>query len=544
MRLRIYKAAPFALLSVLLTFASCDNSKRSTDENKEPDLKTLSIGWASENITPDKPVLIHGQFHARISEGIMDPVMATALALESVRNGTSGKVILISCDLVFISRDLLEAVRSRIHKSFPEIAPDEIIVNGTHTHTGPAFAASREVINEFAPGFSSTSDIKSICGIQLDAMEFAECRDFLAGKIASAAGKAWKSRRHGGISYGLGQAVVGHNRLASYNSGKSVMYGKTDVADFSNIEGYEDHSVNLLYTWDINRNLTGVVINVACPSQVSESAFRISADYWHDTRVEVRKRFGEDVFILPQCSAAGDQSPHLMWGAEGEERMQRLMFPDSINTGRGSMGRRKQIAVYIADAITSVFPYAKGNIEWTPYFRHTVQTVELSRRILSKEDVDREMAEALEWKKQYEKLLYEIENNPGIRNKPRWYVNVTSANRRMLRGYGVKERYDLLKTQPKMPVEIHTVRIGDIAFATNPFELYLDYGIRIKAHSAAVQTFLVQLCGHGSYVPSARAVAGGSYGAIPASTLVGPEGGEELVVATLDMIRSLWQEKD
>jgi hypothetical protein len=39
-------------------------------------------------------------------------------------------------------------------------------------------------------------------------------------------------------------------------------------------------------------------------------------------------------------------------------------------------------------------------------------------------------------------------------------------------------------------------------------------------------------------------VVGGSYGAIPASTLIGSEGGHELVEKTLEMINFLWVEKD
>ena len=41
------------------------------------------IGWAQADITPVKNVLLAGQFHARVSEGIMDPVTATVLAIES-----------------------------------------------------------------------------------------------------------------------------------------------------------------------------------------------------------------------------------------------------------------------------------------------------------------------------------------------------------------------------------------------------------------------------------------------------------------------------
>jgi hypothetical protein len=42
-----------------------------------------------------------------------------------------------------------------------------------------------------------------------------------------------------------------------------------------------------------------------------------------------------------------------------------------------------------------------------------------------------------------------------------------------------------------MPVEVHVIRLGDMVIATNRFELYLDFGIRVKARSPAVQTFVV-----------------------------------------------------
>ena len=91
-----------------------------------------------------------------------------------------------------------------------------------------------------------------------------------------------------------------------------------------------------------------------------------------------------------------------------------------------------------------------------------------------------------------------------------------------------------------MPIEVHVLRVGDAVFATNPFELYLDYGMQMKARSPAIQTFIVQLTGSGSYLPTKRSISGGAYGAVPASTLIGPEGGRELVDQTLGMIESLW----
>jgi hypothetical protein len=39
------------------------------------------------------------------------------------------------------------------------------------------------------------------------------------------------------VSFGLGRAVVGHNRLTAYADGRSQMYGSIDRPDFSHVEG-------------------------------------------------------------------------------------------------------------------------------------------------------------------------------------------------------------------------------------------------------------------------------------------------------------------
>ena len=91
-------------------------------------------------------------------------------------------------------------------------------------------------------------------------------------------------------------------------------------------------------------------------------------------------------------------------------------------------------------------------------------------------------------------------------------------------------------------MELHVIRLGDVAVATNMFELYTEFGIQMKARSRALQTFVVQLVGAGSYVPTARASRGGGYSAIAESNLVGPEGGQVLADKTVELINSLWPE--
>jgi hypothetical protein len=88
---------------------------------------------------------------------------------------------------------------------------------------------------------------------------------------------------------------------------------------------------------------------------------------------------------------------------------------------------------------------------------------------------------------------------------------------------------------------VHIIRLGTIAIATNPFELFLDYGNQIKARSLAEQTFLVQLAnGTEGYLPTEKAEKGGHYSAFISSGLVGHVGGELLVRETLKNINGLF----
>ncbi len=482
----------------------------------------IHIGWASTSITPVQPVQLAGQHYARISEGIIDPVMATVLALSS-GSGTGGATVLVSCDLVAISDSLWAKVRERAKAVLPELDPGVIIMNATHTHSAPMPRPSADERNRVGTGVNAGE-------IELPAMDVGEYIEWAAGQIAGAIASAWQARRPGSVGYGLGQAVVGRNRRSRYEDGRSQMYGNTAQDDFSHIEGYEDHSVNLLGTWDEKGTLTGLVVNVPCPSQLSEHIYEVSADYWHDTRVELRRRLGEGLFVLPQCSAAGDQSPHVQWDTAAEEWMRRL-------SGRT---QRQDIAIRIADAVSTTLPLMEKDRQGAPVLRHHGETVELSRRRLSQQDVAEALAEAEPHRVKYEQLLAGLEAHPEIREQPRWYKDITFAYRKWSWSHNVERRYEIEQAQPRYPVELHVVRIGEIAMTTNPFELYLDYGIRIKARSPYRQTFVIQLSGSGSYLPSERSIAGKGYGSVPASSVVGPEGGRELVEWTLMAAQKLW----
>ncbi len=479
----------------------------------------LLIGWAEGDITPvTLPAFIAGQFHMRLSEGVDDPLKVTALALE---NGED-QVIFAGCDLVVIPDELREAVRALLATA--EFDANKIIFNATHTHTGPEIRVR-----------TTKSDLSASdgCGVHLEGASIQDYLDFAAQTIADTVAQAWATRRPGGIAYGQGDAVLAHNRRWFNTEGKATMYGLHEgTADtFSHVEGYEDHSVNLLATYNQAGALTGLLVNVPCPSQVREMEFVISADYWHDTRQLLRAKWGENLFILPQCSAAGDQAPRPIFEREANQRMQRL---------RGENGRQ-EIARLIADVVERVLPVIESEKQNVLELQHQVTTLNLPAIPLTEQHVAQALEEAQNWRKLYKEEVHKLEESPELKQEPRWYVPITKAFRRMNWYANVETRFHDQVNSPTVATEIHVVRLGEIAFASVPFEYYLDFGIRIKVKSPAQQTFLVQLSGGGTYVPSERSVAGGGYGSIPASNPIGPDGGNEMAQYIVDTLREQFE---
>ena len=476
----------------------------------------MRIGWGNADITPTEPVLISGQFHARVSEGILDPISVTALALDTGND----HVVFLTCDIVGLSDELTDGIRQKVAADVKGLDVQKIVISVTHTHTAPETRIPK-------PGLGIVSNGP---GVDLPVMKNIDYINFLATRAAEAIKQAWESRAPGKVAYGMTQAVIGRNRRWTTLEGEGRMYGDTTQPEFSHIEGYEDPSINILATYDTSDKVTGVVINVACPSQVTEGLYEISADFWYETRLELRKRMGEKLYILPQCSSSGDQSPRPIWGKAAEARMLELK-------GRT---QRQEIAHRLANAVEDVLPAIAPTASADLALTHRVLALDLPLNKLTQKDADDAMVNSNEHMATYKKLLAEIEANPAMRDEPHWYMQVTKEYRKALWYKGVKDRFDNMATNPTIPVKLHFMRLGDMVLATQPFEYYLDFGIRIKARSPAEQTFLLQLVGNGSYCPSERSVAGGGYGSVPASNTVGPEAGNIICEKSLEAINELW----
>lgn len=446
----------------------------------------LKVGWSSRDFTPPRPAMLQGQFYRRVAKAVADQLTVTALAVE----GGGDAAVLVSCDIVGISAATLAGVRDGVSRLAPDIPPEKIVMNATHTHT--SIITEEDMFIHPGGGVMTPT----------------ECREILIARAVEAAAEAWKSRKARLIGRAFGHAVVGHNRHAVYADGHGEMYGNTARADFRNIAGYEDHSLDMLFVWEPDGALSGIALSIPCPSQVDEHLEVYSADYWHDVRTELRARLGAGLMVLPLCGAAGDQSPHFLVYGRQEEEMRR----------RRGVSQRREIALRVADAVERALACTGPDLAVEARLAHIVKTVGLEPRRVTQADHDWARAGYDKWVE---------EHGEGHTMWPLRYKSVIDAFT------------GAVKREP-FPAELHFIRVGDAAIATNPFELYLDYAMRIKALSPAAQTIMVQLAGMGLYLPSERAVAAGGYGAAPFVSPVDPEGGRRLVAETLAALDALF----
>ncbi len=456
----------------------------------------LYAGWASVEITPPKAVSIQGQGFERISQGVHDPLFATALALKAGQE----QAVLVACDLIVIRRELVQEVRKAVCARVEGLRPESIMLNAIHTHTAPYYGAPwlQAEYEEF--GWEKWKDVPPD-----EFMTAHQCFTFLVERISQAVEQAWNSCAPAKIASALGHAAIGYCRRVLYTDGTAGMYSKTDVENFDVIEAGCDHGVELLYVWNDQDQLTGVVANVACPAQVLELKTYLSADYMGQARRMVKEQLGEQVYFLPQISAAGDQSPRDLIRRSCETRMHDL-------EGAEELGLR------VTEAVLREYPRAEMNKMERMVFNHRIKELELPIRRVSQEEID--------WATQRQEAL---KNGAKLSH----YDELNSES--------ILERAEMQKTVSTFPMELHTLRLGDIAMATNSFELFLDYGQRIKARSKAKQTFLVQLCGaDGIYVPTKKAIQVGSYGAAVFTGIVGYEGGNLLVEESVAAINGLF----
>ena len=487
----------------------------------------LRIGWGHRDVSTSLPVVIPGGWTRPISKGMDDELTVTALAID---NGFDA-VIFLSCDHLGMSLGNNQLICNAARKLDPTVPPiEKWIVNATHTHSGVLL---------FGPGRHGIPE-----GIPFD--DKGEYRNFFVKRAAQAVAEAWKKRSPGKVAWGYGYVVGGFSRRTIYSCdlsklpkygaspvlvGRGTMHGP-NIPEFSHYEAGMDPIANYLFTFDMNDKLTGAIVNLSTTAQCGHpTANHLSADFWYEARQALRARFG-GIYILPQCAAAGDITPVQQHYKAAQARRLKLKYGDRA---KDFVSRyRLDIAERVAASFAEVLAWASKDKRRILPLCHTVITPQLEWDVYPEEDV----AET-------KRRLAELEKLPatgGMKPEARLREESYRATRRGKYNRVIRAAEEV-KKRPAAPTVSHIVRLGNIAFASNPFELFIDYMHRIQRQSPFEQTFIVQLAhmggAHGGYLPTERAVANKGYSAEPYSHRTGPKGGATLVRATVEELRRL-----
>ena len=497
-------------------------------------MSKLLVGWSEISLTPDKKITLAGQFFERISEYVETPITATAMAVES--NGE--QMIICSCDLVGINGILFKEIIDTVKAKSTDIDTDKVIIAATHVHTAHDYRKSgkstatttKDILNRYLP--EEKQYVAKVSEKGDDIMSPDESLEFLRERIAEVIITAWNNRKPARYAQGFGRAAVGMNRRVCYNDGSAKMWGDVNTATFTELEGGNDSGIEMMFLYDENEKLTGVVANICCPSQVVEHRSFISSDYWGKVKILLREKYGDGLFLLALGGPGGDQCPRdlIRWvnpetpvddpHIDRPDYIERVADPSMFDI-KGTWKIGKRVSREIVDAIEEVEATYDEAI-----LKHDKYVLDLPLRRVTPS----EYAAACE---AMEKFAAKVEGHVNFADNAAMYVHA-----------GTILRYEFQHKHNLVPTEVHIARLGDIAFATNPFELFLDFGNQMRARSRAKQTFLIQLaCGTGGYLPTAKAEKGGHYSAYVTSGNVGHEGGDILVRKTVEEINNLFCER-
>jgi hypothetical protein len=194
----------------------------------------LNIGWASENITPDKPAWLCGYAaRSKPSGGVHDPLFAKACYI----NDGKTEAVLIACDLIGLCGRQLESIREKI---LSRCGVHNVILGATHTHSGPTSCPQLE----WEEG-------------AVDVQWMKEMEEKAAAAAINAKNSASPSTLFAGF---VSVPEVTKNRRK----------GETEI----------DNELGVLWAKDSLGKIKGIIVNYACHCTVLDSSnYLISADY-------------------------------------------------------------------------------------------------------------------------------------------------------------------------------------------------------------------------------------------------------------------------
>jgi hypothetical protein len=242
------------------------------------------VGLAETKITPTQPLFLAGYASRnKPMEGVHDDLYAKALVLEDAA-GTRG--LILTTDLIGLPAEIATPVRERIARQ-TGIPATSILINSSHTHTGPALSLDPTPREGRGPA---------------DAERTVAYTRGLMDQLVSLAEQASRQLAPAKLSWGVGVVQFVMNRR-QFTPDRGVILGV-------NPRGLADRSVPVLRIDGEDGRLRAVLFGCACHgTTLGAQDYLVSGDYaGHAQRLIQQQHPGATALFLLGC--AGDANPY------------------------------------------------------------------------------------------------------------------------------------------------------------------------------------------------------------------------------------------
>lgn len=420
-------------------------------------MNKLYAGFGRANITPALGVYMHGYFHARYAEGVLDELEANVLALSV----DDTRVLVVILDVCGVPRKEVNILKEAISET-TGVPADAIYIAATHTHTGP------EVSSDFAD---------------------ARVRDYFVSLklgILSAAHQALANLRPARMGWRVGTAKdIGFNRRFRMKDGtvrSSPGYMHPDIVEPI---GVVDDRVSMI-RFDQEGGSNIVLVHYGMHPDTFGGS-KISADWPGFARRTVERAIpGTKCLFL--TGPQGDIGAQNVWATDGMTNGLHLT-PDGYWKG---YGHTQHIGMVIAGAVLQV--YSKAN------YRDVDSLAFMEKEIL----IPSNKATPEELKKAYGIMdLHNAGKDDEIPFTAMELVTVLGEATRMVR----------LKDAPDaFSMYLVGLRLGSVALLGIPGEPFGRIGVEIRK-TADWELILPSCCtnGYEGYFPMMECYEEGGY---------------------------------
>jgi len=455
-RERKWKRLVPVMCLVVLAWAVCRAAAPEGDGAKAfgPE-KVFRAGAYAIDITPRKfPVIVNGGFQEQTADRAHDPLHARCLVLD---DGTV-RLAIVVVDNCLMPRELLDEAKELAHRA-TGISTDRMLISATHTHSAPSVMGALGTdadpeYSRFLPPLIAKGIEEAVKNLVPAKVGWAVVQDTEHTHC-----RRWILRPDRIRSDPFGQATV-----------RAMMHPGHQNPDFLGPAGPVDPNLTVLSV----QSRTGAPIAVlANYSMHYFGAPPLSADYYGRFAEKLKRMIGAESISPPFVGIMSQgTSGDLQWMDYGQPPAQKSM--DSF---------AEEIALVAFEAYRKIEYHERVPIEMR------------EKKLTLKFRLPDESRTA--WAKQ---IVAEMQGR-----KPKTLPEIYA-----------REQLFLIE-RPTSELKIQALRIGDMGIAAIPCEVFGITGLKIKAQSSLVPTFVVELAnGAEGYIPPPEQHKLGGYTAWPA----------------------------